>query len=90
VTLTSKKPEVEIYYTTDGTEPTKESQKYTQAITIDESMTLMAKAFLGKEESNTLTRNYQVVDHPSGDVFTYNTIEGVKLTMKSFSSGSYF
>ena len=88
VELTSTKPEATIYYTTNGTEPTKHSIKYTQPILIDESMTLMAKAYLGNEESNTMIRKYNVVSHSAGDIFTCKTIEGVDIQMKAYSSGS--
>lgn len=84
VTLTSSKAGATIYYTTDGTEPSKQSTKYTQPIPINESMTLKAKAYLGNEESKTTTREYKVVNYEEGDVFTYTTVEGVKLQMMAY------
>lgn len=43
--------EVEIYYTTDGTEPTKASTKYTAPIVVDKPMTI--KAIIAYEEYTT-------------------------------------
>lgn len=88
VTLTSKKSGATIYYTTDGSEPTKKSTKYTSPITINESLTLKAKAFLGNEESLTTVREYEVVAHADGEIFTYKSLEGVDIKMKAYSDGS--
>ncbi|MBR5518568.1 MAG: S-layer homology domain-containing protein, partial [Clostridia bacterium] len=44
VTLTTKTKGADIYYTTDGTEPTEKSEKYTKEISITKSATLKAIA----------------------------------------------
>ena len=74
MTLTANRPEAKIYYTTDGSEPTPSSYRYSGSQSIGRNMTLKAKAYLdGYEPSETLTRTYQVkldikADKPSGDV----------------------
>ncbi len=74
MTLTANRPEAKIYYTTDGSEPTPSSYRYSGSRSIGRNMTLKAKAYLdGYEPSETLTRTYQVkldikADKPSGDV----------------------
>ncbi len=45
VTIGTIIPDCEIFYTTDGTIPTRNSQKYTKPITLTESATLKAVAF---------------------------------------------
>ena len=60
VTLSCSKSGASIYYTTDGTVPTKYSTKYSSPIIINTALTLKAKAFLGNDESSVLTRDYTV------------------------------
>lgn len=45
VTLTCDTPNAKIYYTLDGSEPTKKSKLYTKPFAISESVTLKVKAF---------------------------------------------
>lgn len=84
VTLSCTKTGASIYYTIDGTEPSKSSTLYTNPIEINQSITLKAKAFLGSQESKTTTRSYQVYSHKVGEVFETTTNEGVKLTLKAY------
>ncbi|MEH7235556.1 5'-nucleotidase C-terminal domain-containing protein [Bacillus sp. JJ1562] len=44
VTLSTTTEGADIYYTTDGTEPTVESQKYSEPITVDQDITIKALA----------------------------------------------
>ena len=60
VTLTCEKG-CTIYYTTDGTKPTKKSAKYTKPITIDESTTLrFFSVKKGLAKSAVITRKYEI------------------------------
>lgn len=88
VTLTSTKAGAAIYYTIDGSEPTKASKRYTQPIPINEDMTLKAKGYVGSEESLILTRTYTILEHVAGDTFYYTTIEGACLQMKAYANGT--
>src|SRR3954466_12441000 len=44
VTLSTEPPDATVYYTTDGTTPTATSMKYTDPITINETVTIKAIA----------------------------------------------
>ena len=59
VELTCAVAGTEIYYTTNGFEPTKNDKKYSTAITISENTILKAKAFKNSEtDSYTMTETY--------------------------------
>ena len=61
VTLTSATSGAEIYYTTDGTTPTKESNKYSTAVSIASTSTLKAIAVKeGYAPSNVTTESYTI------------------------------
>lgn len=51
----------EIYYTLDGTTPSKKSTKYVDAITINETTTIKAIAYVGDGESGVSVATYTVV-----------------------------
>ncbi len=89
VTLTCDKTGADIRYTTDGTEPSKSSTRYSSPIEINEDMTIKAKAYLGSQESKTSTFKYTIVSHLQGEILKAKTIEGVELSyvVKTFSSG---
>ena len=89
VTLTCDKAGADIRYTTDGSVPTKSSQKYTSPIVINESITLKAIAYTNGAESRILERNYKVVAHLAGEVFTAKSVEGVDITFKAYANGNY-
>ena len=55
VTLVSATDGAEIYYTTDGTTPTKSSNKYTAPFSITEDVTVSAIAYKGENESEVTT-----------------------------------
>lgn len=62
VTLSCSTVGSEIYYTTNGFEPTKNDTKYTTAITISSNTVLKAKAFKDNvADSETLTKQYRIV-----------------------------
>lgn len=50
LTLECERPEVDIHYTLDGTEPTATSPRYTQALTLKENVTVKAATFAGNEQ----------------------------------------
>jgi len=59
VSITCSDPEAEIRYTTDGTEPTAKSKKYTKAFIITNTCTVKAKTFKkGMVESFTAQREF--------------------------------
>jgi hypothetical protein len=61
VTITTKVPGAKMRYSTDGTEPTKESPAYTGPITLDKTTRLMVKAYkLGVGFSPTFTTTYVI------------------------------
>ena len=61
VTITCADPSAKIYYTTDGTVPTKWSSKYSAAISISKNTVLRAIAISsGRKESATATATYFV------------------------------
>ena len=50
-----------IYYTTDGSEPTTASKKYTGAINISKTTTLKAIAVKGEKQSEVATTTYKII-----------------------------
>ena len=80
VVLVSTKTGATIYYTVDGSEPTKNSTRYTKPIVINEDLIIKAKAYLGNQESKISTFEYKVVSHLDGEHFTAKTKEGVDLS----------
>lgn len=63
VEITSNTKDAVIRYTTDGTEPTADSQTYTKGILIEKSTLLKAKAFReGLQDSAVVSVNYTIKD----------------------------
>jgi len=60
VELSTTTKDALIYYTTDGTEPTDKSTAYSEAIVINEDVTIKAIAIKGKTKSSVLTVKYTV------------------------------
>ena len=52
----------DIYYTTDGLDPTSKSTKYTSAIALTQTTTIKAVAYDGSEYSSIVTATYTYVD----------------------------
>ncbi|WP_434738649.1 beta-N-acetylhexosaminidase [Phocaeicola barnesiae] len=50
LTLECERPDVDIHYTLDGTEPTATSPRYTQVLTLKENVTVKAATFAGNEQ----------------------------------------
>ena len=61
VAISCATKDAEIYYTLDGTAPTKESTPYTEEITINETTTVKAIAYVGDKDSNVASATYTVV-----------------------------
>ncbi|MDD2651008.1 MAG: YCF48-related protein, partial [Candidatus Cloacimonetes bacterium] len=62
VTIASATEDANIYYTTDGTDPSNQSNAYSNPITITETTTLKAIAYAeGLEPSNIATANYTII-----------------------------
>ena len=90
-----------IYYTTDGSDPTAESEIYTEALVIEETTTLKAIAMMeGYDDSGIATANYVIMSGVvvlleqdwEGEMngWTFVTIEGNKpWTIGSYSGNHY-
>jgi len=61
VSLHADFAETEIYFTTDGTEPTPQSNLYTGPITISEKTIVRAATFRGKNQSQVVQSDYRVL-----------------------------
>lgn len=67
VKLTTATKDADIYYTTDGTEPTEKSTKYTTAISISQTTTLKAIAVKnGVASKNVMSVDYTITKTTSG------------------------
>ena len=61
VSVTCETEEATIYYTTDGTEPTRDSNVYSEPLTIETDVTLKAMAATADDESWTAEATYRIV-----------------------------
>lgn len=87
VTITCATPNATIYYTVDGSDPTQESEKYTEPIAFTNNVTIKARAFYENDDiemhpSDIAERTYSVynpycniitTDHHDGDVMNYSS-----------------
>src|SRR5207247_4091703 len=79
VTLTTPTPGAEIFYTTDGTEPTTSSSLYTGPLTLSSTVTLKAKAFVEAESaSTTVTAGFT-----NSDDFNPRIVSGLRLWLRA-------
>jgi glucan-binding YG repeat protein len=96
LTLSASKDGSDIYYTTDNTNPTTSSKKYSAPITVDKSMNIKAIAVNGNETSSVAIYNY-VIESVNDDELLYqdfetgsaNTNGSGMVTTSEFNSGSY-
>lgn len=93
VTISCATDGASIYYTTDGSEPTTSSTKYTGAITVSQTTTLKAIASNGTETSSVATATYTILSsitiaeartQGTGDVIT----SGVVTSFSTANSGN--
>jgi|GEM_PF-2112237 len=94
VTLTCNDPKASIYYSTDGTQPTDKSAKYTAPLTISKTTTLryFAKDVAGNPEA-VATQTYTIITlattaSPRGGA--YNSLQTVELTTNGVDAKIYY
>lgn len=85
VKLTCSDPDAVIYYTTDGTTPTKDSAKYKKAITISETTTLRFAAYSPeKSRSKVVTEKYIIKETDFDDPMCQALFELVNETRAEY------
>ncbi|MDD2230342.1 MAG: chitobiase/beta-hexosaminidase C-terminal domain-containing protein [Candidatus Cloacimonetes bacterium] len=85
VTITCTTDDASIYYTTNGTDPTESSTRYSSAISIKSTTTLKAKAFkAGYKPSSTLSAAY-TLDLPIAASPTFSVAAGTYTTVQIVS-----
>ena len=89
VTLGSLSENAEIYYTTDGSVPTKSSTKYEESLTLTKSTNLRAVAYVGDTNGYPFDFNYTIVSNDSYDV-DVNYAQGKKVTAYDMSGNELF
>lgn len=77
ITLATKTPDCDIYYTTDGSKPTKASQKYTVPFTLSEDTLIKAVTIRQSDEeaSQTAEFSYRIKALPVRGTVSYNTFD---------------
>lgn len=70
----------QIYYTTDGSEPTLKSTRYSKPVSVDRSMEIKAAAFRDGKPTRTLSQNY---------TFNKATLKPIKLGASPYQSYTY-
>lgn len=75
VTISSEVAGAEIYYTTDGTEPTAESTLYTGAIEVSTTTTIKAIAVKGSDVSPVATAVYAILAHAGTEADPYTVAD---------------
>lgn len=96
VTISTSTEDATIYYTVDGTEPTTESTEYTEAITINEAMTIKAIAVKdGMPNSDVATAAYTIAAPCATPTFspaagTYNKVQNVEISTTTEGATIYY
>ncbi|MCH8942554.1 MAG: CotH kinase family protein [Bacteroidetes bacterium] len=74
ISLILSLPQTTIYYSTNGSEPTEQSQVYTSSITLTKTTVIRAKAFqVGKLASKTITNTYLINERNTLPVISIST-----------------
>lgn len=82
ITFTCATTEVEIYYTTDGSEPTAQSTKYDGAVVVDKAMTIKVIAIKGADYKSAIGE-YTYTINPDSFVVTTININDCKIAVSS-------
>lgn len=85
VTLSASKDDSDIYYTTDGTDPTTSSTLYTVPITVDKTMKIKAIAVNGSETSSIVTYSYIISSAVNNSPTWLQTFEGQDAESAAFT-----
>lgn len=80
IRLTHENQKAEIYYTTDGSEPTRSSILYTKPFTAEKTMVLQARAFLEKDSSQVINAPFRIVSEADNPGISYQYFEGGQIT----------
>ncbi|MFS0778281.1 chitobiase/beta-hexosaminidase C-terminal domain-containing protein [Neobacillus sp. 3P2-tot-E-2] len=84
VNLSSPTPNVKIYYTTDGSNPSKESNLYVEPIKVNQDMTIKAVAIRGNVNSKAIAANNGNT-HSEVATFTFNFVTKADIASKFLS-----
>ncbi|MBK8946097.1 MAG: alkaline phosphatase family protein [Ignavibacteriae bacterium] len=71
MTITTEYENAEIRYTLDGTEPTRNSLKYTNPVRINESCVVLAKVFVNDKQSGISSANFRITKSDSKNGINY-------------------
>ncbi|MES9775057.1 chitobiase/beta-hexosaminidase C-terminal domain-containing protein [Priestia megaterium] len=89
ITLNSATPGVSIYYTTDGSMPTKNSTLYTEPITVNQTTTIKAVAIRGNVSSKALAvNNGKTNSEIATFTYTFVTRQDIAKKFLSFTYGT--
>jgi hypothetical protein len=89
VMLTGDSPATEIYYTLDGSEPTKASTLYTKPLTLTETVTIKAMAVAkGKSESRITVAEYKITQPTLGLEIGSNGLDKVEIFLTLNAPGA--
>lgn len=85
VALSASKEGSEIYYTTDGTDPTTTSTQYSSPITVDKTMKIKAVAVNGDETTSVVTYSYIISSAVNNSPTWLQNFEGVDTEAAAFT-----